>query len=124
MNPITIFIRLFKAVGYSISGIKAAIQSEIAFKQEVIMCMVLIPVACMLSISLLSKALLISSLLLILIVELMNTAIETVVDRISVESHPLSKKAKDVGSAAVLLSLINAVTVWSFVLWPELILLF
>jgi diacylglycerol kinase (ATP) len=124
MNPISFFIRLFKATGYSLAGLKAAVDSEAAFLQEIIMCLVLIPAACMLPIPLVSKALLISSLLLILIIELINTALETVVNRISEEQHPLSKKAKDIGSAAVMLSLVNAAVVWFMVLWPEFSLLF
>lgn len=113
-------VRLIKAFGYSIQGLKAAFISEPAFVIEIICSFLLLPLACILSLPLVSKALLISSLFLVLIVELINSAIEATVDRISLERHPLAKKAKDIGSAAVLLSLINAGVVWGMALWPVL----
>ncbi len=110
-------IRLIKAFGYSLEGLKAAFLSEPAFVIEVICCVIMIPMAILLPLSLLYKALLLSSLFLVLMMELINSAIEAVVDRISLDKHPLSKKAKDVGSAGVLLSLINAGVVWGIALW-------
>lgn len=110
-------IRLFKAVGYSLEGLKAAFISESAFMLEVLGSVVLITIACVLHLSLLHKSLLVGSLLLVLIVELINSAIEATIDRISLENNPLSKKAKDYGSAAVFLSLIIAILVWVAVLF-------
>lgn len=109
--------RLIKATGYSLAGLKAAFQSEPAFVLEVILAIVLIPIAFLLPVALLAKALLISSIILVLIVELINSGLEAVVNRISEERHPLSKKAKDVGSAAVFLSLVNVVVIWVLVLF-------
>ena len=110
--------RIFNAFVYSLHGLKATWTTEPAFVIEVVTCILLIPLACVLSLPLISKALLISSLLLLLIVELINTAIEVIVDRISLDIHPLSKKAKDIGSAAMLISLINALIIWTLVIWP------
>ena len=89
---------------------------EHAFRQEVLLALVLIPVALWSSASGIGKAVMIGSVLLVLIVELLNSAIEAVVDRISLENHMLSKRGKDMGSAAVMLSLINVVVVWALVL--------
>ncbi|OJV95925.1 MAG: diacylglycerol kinase [Gammaproteobacteria bacterium 39-13] len=111
-------LRFIKAFGYSLEGLKAAFVSEPAFVIEIICSLLLLPIACLLPLPLVSKALLISSLILVLIVELINSAIEATIDRISSERHPLAKKAKDIGSAAVLLSLINAAAVWGMILWP------
>lgn len=108
--------RLVKALGYSSEGLLAALKTEPAFALEVILCLILIPVAIMLPLSHLSKAILIGSLLLVLIVELLNSAVEATVDRISADKHPLAKKAKDLGSAAVLLSVVNAFIVWVMIL--------
>lgn len=93
-----------------------AFKSEPAFALEIVLCVVLIPVAILLPAPLLTKAILISSLLLVLIVELLNSAIEATIDRISLDKHPLAKKAKDVGSAAVFIALINACILWGFAL--------
>jgi len=111
--------RLFKAFVNSRAGFVSAYQTEAAFRQEVWLCAVMIPLALLVDISLLERVLLIGSLLLVLIVELLNSGIEAVVDRISLEWHDLSKHAKDVGSAAVLLALLNFAIVWSAVLWAR-----
>ena len=108
--------RLVKATQFSWRGLKAAFVNEQAFRQEVYLGAVLIPLALYLGENGLECALLISVVLLILVVELMNSGIEAIVDRVSTDHHELSGRAKDVGSAAVLLSLINASTVWALVL--------
>lgn len=108
--------RILKAFGYTFDGLKAAFREDVAFRQEIYMSAVLIPAALWLTGDGLSRALMIGSLFLILIFELMNSAIEAIVDRIGPEIHPLSKKAKDVGSAAVFFAFINAALTWFFVL--------
>lgn len=108
--------RLFLAFGYSAQGIKSAL-TESAFRLEIILTIIALPFAFIISSSAAELALLISSLLLVMIVELLNTALETAINRISLEIHPLSKKAKDIASGAVLLSIINAVIIWLVVLW-------
>lgn len=102
---------------YSLDGLKAAYQHEDAFRQEVFLSLLLIPFALALPISGMGKALMVASVLLVLIVELLNSAIEATVDRISLENHNLAKRAKDIGSAAVLLCLCNVVIVWLLVLF-------
>ncbi len=110
--------RLWNAIRYSRDGLRAAYRHEQAFRQEVWLAAVMIPAACLLPVPLVHRALLVASVLLVLIVELVNSAFEAVVDRISHERHELSKRAKDIGSAAVLLALINALVVWGCVLFP------
>ena len=107
--------RLLNAFGYSMAGIKAAYQNEDAFRQEVLMAIVLIPLACYLAETRLEMALMIACVLLVIIVELINSSIEATVDRISLENHLLAKRAKDIGSAAVLLTLFNLVIVWGLI---------
>ena len=108
--------RLLKATKFSCQGFKAAFVNEAAFRQEVFLAIVLTPLGFYLGDNGLERALLISVVLLVLIIELINSGIEAIVDRISTEQHELSGRAKDVGSAAVLLSLVNVVVVWIFVL--------
>ncbi|BAN36576.1 diacylglycerol kinase [Sulfuricella denitrificans skB26] len=108
--------RLWNAFHYSLAGFKAAYQNEDAFRQESLLAAVLIPLALFLPAGVVGKALMIASVLLVLIVELLNSAVEATVDRISLENHHLAKRAKDIGSAAVLLSLINLAVVWVLVL--------
>ena len=108
--------RLRNAALYSIAGLRAAYAGEAAFRQEVWAALVLIPLALFMPASNLGKALMVASVLLVLVVELLNSAIEALADRISQENHILIKKAKDVGSAAVMLALINVVVVWLLVL--------
>ena len=108
--------RLRNAFFYSMAGLAAAYRNEDAFRQELRLAALLIPLALWLPASGTGKALMIASVLLVLIVELINSAIEAVVDRVSLDRHHLSKRAKDIGSAAVLLALINVVSVWACVL--------
>ncbi|HRD34416.1 MAG TPA: diacylglycerol kinase [Rhodocyclaceae bacterium] len=108
--------RVFNAFFYSMDGLVAAYRNEDAFRQEFWLAVVLIPLALFLDVGNLGKALMIASVLLVLIVELLNSAIEATVDRISLEQHLLAKRAKDIGSAAVLMSLTNVVVVWALVL--------
>ena len=104
--------RIFNAFFYSMAGLKAAWQNEAAIRQEMVLLIVLGPVALWLGDDALSRALLLGSLLLVLIVELINSALEAVVDRISDEHHELSGRAKDIGSAAVLVALLNVLVIW------------
>ncbi|MCB5184869.1 diacylglycerol kinase [Methylobacillus gramineus] len=108
--------RLINAFGYSVDGIKAAYRNEDAFRQEVTLAVILIPLALYLGHDAIAKALMIGSVLLVIIVELLNSAIEATVDRISLENHQLAKRAKDIGSAAVLLALINLLVVWALLI--------
>jgi diacylglycerol kinase (ATP) len=110
-------VRVWNACGYSLAGLCAAYKHEDAFRQEVLLAVILIPVALFLTASGIAKALMIASVLLVLIVELLNSAVEAAVDRISLENHLLAKRAKDIGSAAVMLSLINVAAVWALVLF-------
>lgn len=104
--------RIWNAFFYSIDGLRAAYRHEDAFRQETWLTLVLTPIAFVLADDGVKLALMIGSLLLVLIVELLNSAIEATVDRISLENHALAKRAKDIGSAAVLLALINVLVVW------------
>ncbi|MGO2011519.1 MAG: diacylglycerol kinase [Pseudoalteromonas sp.] len=104
--------RVFKATYCSYLGFKAAFKEEAAFRQELVLSIVLLPISFWLATSLLHWALLISTLLIILIVELLNSAIEALTDRVSTERHVLSGRAKDMGSAAVTLSLLIVMIVW------------
>ena len=108
--------RVLNALRYSMDGLRAAYTGEDAFRQETLLAAVLIPVALCLPVSGLGKALMIASVLLVLAVELINSAIEAVVDRVSLDRHTLSKRAKDLGSAAVLITLVNVATVWGCVI--------
>ena len=111
--------RIKNALHFSLEGLRACYTGEEAFRQEVWLALFLIPFSMVLPISALSTALLIASVLLVMIVEILNSAVETIVDRISKDHHLLSKKAKDMGSAAVFLSLVNLIIVWGSVLWTE-----
>lgn len=108
--------RLINACYFSIAGLKATWRHEEAFRQEVLLLIVSIPCALWLGETVIEKLLLIGCIVLMLIVELLNSAIEAVVDRISLEHHELSGRAKDIGSAAVMLSTIWAVITWIFIL--------
>lgn len=109
-------VRLWNAMHYSLAGLKAAYRHEDAFRQEVHLAILLIPLTFLLPATNIGRALMIGSVLLVLIVELLNSAVEATVDRISLDHHRLAKRAKDIGSAAVLISLINVVIVWLLVL--------
>ena len=108
--------RLKRAITCSSAGFSAAFRNEEAFRQELLLGLVLVPLACWLGHSGVERALLVGSLLLVLIVELLNTAVEVVVNRISTDRHELSGLAKDLGSAAVSMSLITVGAVWFLVL--------
>ena len=110
--------RLFNALGYSRDGLTAAWKHEAAFREEVLLLLVAVPLALYFGQDGLARALLIGSILLVLIVEILNSGLEAIVDKASPEKHELAKRAKDMGSAAVLLALINAAVVWACVLWP------
>ncbi len=109
--------RIIHAAGYSISGLRAAWRNESAFRQELLLLVIGAPLGWWLGGDGMERALLIGSLLLVLIVELLNSAVEAAIDRIGDGDHPLSARAKDMGSAAVLLSLLLAVLVWGLVLF-------
>ena len=110
------FQRVLNAARYSIQGLASVCIHEAAFQQELLLAALLIPTALTRPIGGPAKALLVFSVMLILIVEVLNSAIEAVVDRVSFEEHPLAARAKDMGSAAVLLTMMNAVIVWVIVL--------
>lgn len=107
--------RIIAAAGYSMQGLAAAFRNEAAFRQELALVIVLMPIAIWLGESNLERAVMVAVLLLVLIVELLNSAIEAVVDRIGAEQHELSARAKDIGSAAVFVSLVNVVVVWGLI---------
>ncbi len=109
--------RVWNAFHYSMAGLAAAYRNEDAFRQEVWLAAVLVPLALWLPASGVGKALMIASVLLVILVELVNSAVEAAVDRISFEQHHLAKRAKDIGSAAVFVALVNAVVVWGLVLF-------
>ena len=109
--------RLFNAFGYSMAGLKAAYVNEDAFRQEVRLAVLLIPLGIYLGNTGIERAVMVASVILVIIVELLNSSIEATVDRISLENHSLAKRAKDIGSAAVLISLVNMAIVWALVLF-------
>jgi diacylglycerol kinase (ATP) len=115
-KPRSPFTRLWNALLYSLDGLSAAFKHEDAFRLEVLMALVLIPIAIHTPVSGVGKAMMIGSVLLVLIIELLNSGIEAVTDRISLEDHVLAKRAKDMGSAAVMISLMNLLAVWLLVL--------
>ena len=108
---------MIKALRYSMKGLKTAFRHEAAFRQELLLTIVLIPLALWVSRNPLEAVLLIGVLVFVLIVELLNSALETLADSITIEHHPLIERAKDLGSAAVLLSIGLAVLVWAGVIW-------
>ena len=109
--------RVWNALFYTFDGLAAAYRYEDAFRQEVLLAAIMIPAAFFLPASGPGKALMIGAVLLVLIVELLNSAVEAAVDRISLENHQLAKRAKDIGSAAVFVSLMNVGVVWGLVLF-------
>ncbi len=108
--------RVLRATGYSCAGLSAAFRHENAFRQEVYLALLLIPLALYLGETGIERALMVGAVLGVLIVELLNSAIEAAVDRISLEHHQLIKRAKDMGSAAVMIALVNVAVVWALVL--------
>lgn len=107
----------WRATGIALQGLRSAFQHEEAFRQEIIVAVIAIPAALFLPASPLGKVLMVASILLVLIVELLNSALESAVDHTSLEQHPLAKRAKDIASAAVFLSIVNALVVWGLVLF-------
>ena len=105
--------RIINAFGYSMKGLRTAFKHESAFRQELALLIILLPLAILLGQNIVDYSILIGSLLLVLIVELLNSAVETVVDRIGDEHHELAGRAKDMGSAAVFISLLNVAVIWS-----------
>ena len=111
--------RIINATFFSMAGFRAAWRDEAAFRQELLLCVVLIPAAFWLGGTAVERSLLIGSCLIVLIVELLNTGIENVVDRFGEERHRLSGQAKDMGSAAVFVSLMLTLVVWSLIAWER-----
>ncbi len=113
------FRRIANATSFSFAGLRAAWRDEAAFRQELALCLVLVPTAVWLGQTAIERVLLIGSCLLVLIVELLNSAIEAVVDRVGPEHHRLSGQAKDLGSAAVFLSLLLVLITWGLIAWAR-----
>lgn len=111
------FKRLRNAIRYSCQGLKAAFQTEPAFKEELLLAAIMIPLACFLDVTQVERILLIASVLLVLVVELLNSAVEAAIDRISSEQHELSGRAKDLGSAAVMVTMFVTGYVWLEILF-------
>ena len=109
--------RIWSALFYSLDGLAAAFKREDAFRLEVLLALILIPLAFSMHVSGAGKALMIASVLLVLLVELINSSIEALTDRVSLEKHVLAKRAKDFGSAAVMISLIDVPVVWGLVIF-------
>ncbi|HJR71310.1 MAG TPA: diacylglycerol kinase [Gammaproteobacteria bacterium] len=111
--------RIINATFFSLAGLRAAWRHESAFRQEVALCVVLIPAGVWLGQTAIERSLLIGSCLLVLVVELLNSGIEAVVDRVGAEHHQLSGQAKDLGSAAVFLSLLLVLLIWGLIAWDR-----
>ncbi len=118
-NQATGLTRIIKAAGYSYKGLTAAWRNEAAFRQELVAAVVAIILAIWLDVGAIARILLIGSVLLVMIVEILNSAIEAIVDRVGMEYHELSGRAKDMGSAAVSLAILLALFVWGSVLWQH-----
>ena len=114
------FIRLFDAFGYSWLGYKAGYKNEAAFREELFLGAILVPIAIYFSETSIELALLIGSLFIVLITELLNSGIEAIVDRVSNEHHELSGRAKDLGAAAVMTALFNVIAIWAIILVPKI----
>jgi len=110
--------RVVQAFRYSIDGLAGTWRTEGAFRQEVLIAALLVPLSALLQVTLVEHVLLVGSVLMVLIVELLNSSMEAAIDRISLDRHPLSKKAKDTGSAAVLLAILLATIVWGAIVVP------
>ncbi len=111
--------RIWNACGYSIDGLREALRHEDAFRQEVMVAVLAIPLALWLGHTGVERVLMIGSVMLVLIVELINSAIEATVDRVSLERHQLAKRAKDIGSAAVMIAIVNTVLTWGLVVFAR-----
>ncbi|MGK9173591.1 diacylglycerol kinase [Yokenella regensburgei] len=118
-NNTTGITRIIKAAGYSWKGVRAAWINEAAFRQEAVAVILAIIIACFLDVDAITRVLLIGSVVLVMIVEILNSAIEAVVDRIGAEFHELSGRAKDMGSAAVLMAILVAIFTWVSLLWSH-----
>ena len=114
------FSRLFDAFGYSWLGYKAGYKNEAAFREELFLGAILVPVAIYFSETSIELALLIGSLFIVLITELLNSGIEAIVDRVSDAHHELSGRAKDLGAAAVMTALFNVIAIWAIILVPKI----
>jgi len=112
--------RVINATRYSLEGLAAAARHEDAFRQELTLAAVMVPLGLWLGADGTERALLVGSVLMVLVVELLNSAVEATVDRVSLEDHQLAKRAKDIGSAAVMMSLVTVGVVWLLVLLPRL----
>jgi diacylglycerol kinase (ATP) len=110
--------RVVQAFRYSIDGLAGTWRTEGAFRQEVLIAAILVPLSVFLRVTMIEHVLLVGSVLMVLIVELLNSSMEAAIDRISLDRHPLSKKAKDTGSAAVLLAVLLATIVWGAIVVP------
>ena len=113
------FDRIIKAFGYSLKGFRAAFQYEAAFRQALSLAVIMVPTGFWFGQTPIEKALLVGVVLMVLVVELLNTAVEAVVDRVGMEHHELAGRAKDIGSAAVFLSLVVVLIVWGLILLPQ-----
>jgi diacylglycerol kinase (ATP) len=111
--------RIVNATSFSFAGLRAAWRDEAAFRQEALLCVVLVPTGVWLGQTAVERALLIGSCLLVLIVELLNSGLEAIVDRVGLEPHRLSGQAKDLGSAAVFMSLLLTLVVWGLIAWQR-----
>ncbi|WAH51216.1 diacylglycerol kinase [Pseudescherichia vulneris] len=118
-NNTTGLTRIIKAAGYSWKGVRAAWLNEAAFRQESVAVILAVVIACWLDVDAITRVLLIGSVVLVMIVEILNSAIEAVVDRIGTDFHELSGRAKDMGSAAVLMSILLALATWGILLWSH-----
>jgi diacylglycerol kinase (ATP) len=111
--------RVWNAFHYSFDGLRSAWREEDAFRQELILAVLMVPAAVLLPLELVERLLMIGSVMMVLIVELLNSAVEAAIDRQSYEINPLAKQAKDLGSAAVLLSLLTTAGIWGAILWAR-----
>ena len=111
--------RIVAATSFSLAGLTAAWRSEAAFRQELLLAIVLVPAGLWLGRTAVERALLVGSCLLVLAVELLNSGLEAAIDRIGEEPHPLSGRAKDLGSAAVFVSLVLVLVIWSLIAWER-----
>lgn len=113
------FRNFFQSIGYALEGFRAAMRHEPSFREDLIFVLILMPVAIILPVKAVATAVMIASLFLIVIAELLNSAIEWTIDDISLEKRPLAKRAKDMGSAAVFLAYLNCVFVWGVILFSN-----
>ncbi len=113
------FRNFIASIRYSIEGFGAAMKHEPSFREDLLFAILLVPFAIILPVNAVSTALMVASLFLIIIVELLNSAIEWIIDYLRPERHPLAKRIKDMGSAAVFLSYLNCIAIWMIILWPS-----